>query len=400
MYAIDTKKRKFDRILETIKDHASQRPQSSNTPPRENASTVSLIESASAKKRRLDPSATGSKSSSPKSLPKSANYLPSSREAFLERLETFGPITKWHIASTEEISAAAWAKRGWWCIDTDLVSCKACNEQLLVKLDDEEEATVSEPAAQDEENDEDDFNTATTLRHRLLVEKHKDMIITAHGQSCPWRNRGCDDSIQRISGLFNTTTALQALKMRYDSLRKLDIPPVHISSEEEFSYPRTDVAEFRFSIDELEQSHPDTLRLAMCGWQTSPGREEVAECRACFRSLGLWLYRGETPIMEKLDAVESHLEYCPWRSPGAQRTEIELEGKKRMVPAWVLVARAMKEAIRRPAVDGTADKQQDESQEMGEKERETKVKELLRRVKVLKKPFNVKALLRKKQAAT
>jgi hypothetical protein len=400
MYAIQTKKRKFDRILETIKDHANSRPPPPMTPPHNNSSTISVVEMSSAKKRRLDLLALNmsSRSSSAIPLTKTANYLPSSREAFLERLETFGPITNWHVPSTEEISAVAWAKRGWWCMYTDMVACKACNEQLLVKLDPEEEAAAAKSAEQDREEEEDDLSKAEILSHRLLVEKYSDMIITAHAHCCPWRNRGCDESIQRISGLLNTTSTLQTLNARYDSVRNLDIPPVHLPSED-FSHLTEDLIEFRFTTNEPAEMHQDALRLAMCGWQASPGREDVAECRACFRSLGLWLYRGEQPIVEKLDAVDSHLEYCPWRSGSAQRTEIELEGTKRMVPAWMLVARTIKEMVHRPAIDGAAEKKQEEPEERTEKERETKVKELLRRVKDLRKPFNVKALLRKKSPA-
>ena len=274
----------------------------------------------------------------------------------------------------------------------DMVACKACNEQLLVKLDGAGEAVATEAAVPDTDEEE-DLTAADMLRHRLLVDKYSDLIITAHAQSCPWRNRGCDESIQRISGLFNTASTIQTLKARYESLQDFDLPSVHVSPEQS-TYPTEALIEFRFNASEEESPHQSKLRLAMCGWQASPGREDVAECRACFRSLGLWLYRGEQPIMEKLDAVESHLEYCPWRSAGAQRTEIEWEGAKKMVPAWVLVARIMKEMIHHPtAVDGAAERK---PAEPGEKERETKVKELLRRVKDLRKPFNVKALLRKK----
>ena len=282
-----------------------------------------------------------------------------------------------------------------------MVACKACNEQIMVKLDAEEAATVTEPARQvdEEEEEKDELSTAALLGHRLLVEKYSDMIITSHAHGCPWRNRGCDESIQRISGLFNTASTLQSLRARYDSLRDSDIPSVHISSED-FSQASEDMTKFKFDTNEPRESDQNTLRLAVSGWQASPGREDVVECRICFRSLGLWLYRGEQPIMEKLDAVESHLEYCPWRSADAQRTEIEWQGKKRMVPAWMLVARAIKESLDRPAaVDGATEKGHEEPADLGEKERETKVKELLRRVKELKKPFNVKALLRKKPAA-
>jgi C3HC zinc finger-like/Rsm1-like len=400
MYAIETKKRKFDRILETIKDHANPRtpPQ---TPLRETASTTPLVDTSSIKRRRLEPPTMSSKTSSATSLSKTANYLPSSREDFLERLETFGPITKWHVPSTERVSAVVWAKRGWGCSDTDMVACKTCDEQLLVKLDEEEEAAVTNSVEQNDETEEDDLSTAAILRHRLLVEKYSDLIITGHAQSCPWRNRGCDESIQRICGLFNTASTLQTLRARYDSFRGFDMPPVHLSTDG-WSYSRQELIDFKFNYIGTEEIYQDTLRLAMCGWQASPGRDDVAECRACFRSLGLWLYRGEQPIVEKLDAVESHLEYCPWRSADAQRTEADLGGKKRMVPAVVLVARAMKEAIHRPAVDGdgAAEKHQRDGPELGEKERETKVKELLRRVRELRKPFNVKALLRKKAGAS
>lgn len=396
MYAIETKKRKFDRILETIKDHANPQPQPPTTPPCDGASSITLAENSSMKKRRVNLSNMSSKNSSATSLPKTANYLPASREAFLERLETFGPISRWHVPSTEDISAVAWAKRGWWCIGTDMVACKACNEQLLVKLDEEEEAAVLESSKQDDEG-EDDFDNAATLRHQLMVEKYSDLIITGHAFSCPWRNRGCDASIQRISGLFNTTHTVQTVKARYDSLSKFDVPTVHISSED-FSHPLEALAEFRFSTSEPEQPDQDTLRLAICGWQASPDRQDVAECRACFRSLGLWMYRGESPIVEKLDAVESHLEYCPWRSSDAQRTEIDLGGKKMMVPAWVLVGGTIKNSVHRPLLgaNAMAETQQEIPKELAGKERETKVKELLRRVKDLKKPFNVRALLRKK----
>lgn len=399
MYAIETKKRKFDRILETIKDHANPQPSAPTTPARAGVSSTSSMGNTSIKKRRLDPLTMAPKSSSTTSFSKTANYLPASREAFLERLETFAPITKWHVPSTEDISAAAWAKRGWCCVRTDVVACKACNEQLMVKLDEDKVDTATNSAEQDDDQLDDDLDSSGNLKHQLLVEKYGDMIVTAHAHSCPWRNRGCDASIQRISGLFNKTNTLQSLKARYDSLSKLDIPPVHVPSQE-CPYRLDDLAEFRFSTDQVERPHLDTLRLASCGWQASPGRQDVTECRACFRSLGLWLYRGDAPAMEKLDAVESHLEYCPWRSPDAQRTEVELEGKKTMVPAWVLVRRAITEATHHPASNGAAGKHHEGSEEVGEEERETKVKELLRRVKQLKKPFNVKALLRKKAAGS
>jgi len=154
--------------------------------------------------------------------------------------------------------------------------------------------------------------------------------------------------------------------------------------------------------------------LAICGWQLALEHgSDVIECRHCFRRLGLWLYRGEEPTMEKLDPIDSHLEYCPWRSPEAQATEIYVKGTKIMVPGWVLVAQAVERQkgasdSDTPRSAGTIARPQSLSQdavgvgtaEIGEKERETKMKDLLRRVRELKKPFNVKALLQRNKKST
>lgn len=402
MYAIETRKRKFDRILDTIKDHANPNPSVSSAPSNGKRKTNVLEESESTKKRRLYQSLEVRKPSLSSSRTKSATYLPASREAFLERLETFGPISKWHIASTDKINASAWAKRGWQCVGIDTVGCQACNENLHVQIDVDTEGGA-ENTANNDDNDgddgEEDFESVASLKHRLLVERYQDMIITAHESTCPWRKRGCDDSIQRISGLLSTKTALEGLKTRYDSLSQLRIPDVVLPSESRAQVKDDDIERFRFGGSE-NRPIPHTLRLAMAGWQGAMSREDVAECRACFRSLGLWLYRGETPIMERLDAVESHLEYCPWRSGTAQKTIIEIEGEQKEVPAWELVVRAVNESVedRVPdeAAEAVPEREADANEHLGEADREVKVKRLLRRVRDLKKPFNVKSLLRKR----
>src|SRR5947207_6918650 len=141
MYAIETKKRKFDRILDSIQDHSASQPGSNIAPRNIDNATMSVVANAEpttvVKKLRLSSGIGSSRNSSTTSLAsqKTTNYLPTSRQAFLDRLQTFRPITKWHIASNEPISAAAWAKRGWRCVDTDTVYCGACEERLVVKLD-------------------------------------------------------------------------------------------------------------------------------------------------------------------------------------------------------------------------------------------------------------------------
>jgi C3HC zinc finger-like len=133
-YAIEAKKRKFDRILQSLTDGASSPQSRASLNSRNNASTVSLVQDSSdaSKRRRISPTSV-KKTASTTSL--TGHYLPSSRQAFLERLETYRQVTKWHIPSTEPINASLWVKRGWICVDTDTVFCGSCKERLQVDLD-------------------------------------------------------------------------------------------------------------------------------------------------------------------------------------------------------------------------------------------------------------------------
>ena len=393
MYAIETKKRKFDRLLDSM----SRSPTTLHAQNR-NASTSTLslkpadAASATAKKAKTT-AASDLRSASSTSGNSTASFLPSDRQAFLTRLETFGPVTKWHIPSNEEMNATTWAKRGWQCVGTDMVACAFCKEQLLVKI---EEEPLEDPPGSVLEDDS-GFDLAMEI-HAGIVAKYKELVVNAHQDQCPWRRRGCDDSIQRINGLLNISTALSSLQERYESLTDtldgLGTPHVHLEGADDM-----ELTDFTFS-ENAPRLQYDALLLAICGWQKgSVGRgDDVIECRHCFRSLGLWLYRGDEPAMEKLDAVESHLEYCPWRSPDAQDTQIESCGQKERIPGWALVMRQIAKRVLRSKselkVGPTAVLEIQQEVEV-EAEREKKMAALLRRVKELKKPFNVKALLKK-----
>ncbi len=288
----------------------------------------------------------------------------------------------------------------------------------MVKIDEEDDNTTSlaaqveeRPTSQGDTEEDDSYMMAAEI-HSGIVARFQEMITTAHGEGCPWRRRGCVDSIQRIEGLLNAPTALSMLQGRYDGMVNAspprDVPSLHIESEDE-TYAAI-IPSLSSKIQRLDpKPHESAYLLAICGWQkAADGGSDVVECRHCFRHLGLWLYRGDEPTMEKLDAVDSHLEYCPWRSPEAQATEIDVRGTKHMVPGWYLVAQTVerqksKSLAARPAHPDFAPIPQDPppeledaaNPEIEEKQREKKMKDLLRRVKELKKPFNVKALLKK-----
>ena len=400
-YAIEAKKRKFDRILESLTDRSTPPRTSLNT--RNNGSTISLVgsdESDSAKKRRLNSMPGAGVPPSQSTISLIHSYLPSDREAFLERLETFRQVTKWRIPSTERINAAQWAKRGWVCVDTNLVSCSACHERLLVDIDDGDRSQGDFEMEQQEDDAEDQLDL-----YMEVVKKYEELIVDAHKTSCPWRTRGCDKSIQRINGLLNVSTVITKLKERYDGILQNPekLPCVQIISED---VPDVSQKARAFLFEGTDETIEDALNLAICGWQRKDG--DVVECRQCFRSLGLWLYRGHEPTMERLDPVRSHLEYCPWICPETQDTEItwswsagDGEESKRKASGWELVSFAvMRDNVKKGRT--TSSKQTPVALEQTEgnltpEQREKRMKELLKKIKEIKKPFNIKGLLRRKE---
>jgi hypothetical protein len=57
--------------------------------------------------------------------------------------------------------------------------------------------------------------------------------------------------------------------------------------------------------------------LTLFGWQVDgDGSTGLVECRACFRRLGLWMYKprpnGDLTVYSKLNVVDEHMDYCPW----------------------------------------------------------------------------------------
>ena len=422
-YAIETKKRKFDRLLESLTETSVKQPRQPDAHAHDALRSVNIgsIRRPAQGKDALDASKRRRVASAPiRSVSDNSlinHYLPSSRAAFLERLETFRHVTKWHVPSTISINAAEWAKRGWVCADVDTVSCGSCSERVPVDLnvkihatdnDQESAAGLLEQAegASITERQESEYETDMTVEvYDALVKRYRDMITTSHTEGCPWRKRGCDASIQRIEGLLNTSTVFVSTRSQAESIKAKigDVPPVlTLPPYGEVLLPQT-IGMQGLSID----AHDDNaVKLAVCGWQYKEA--DVVECRNCFRSLGLWLYRGERPTVEHLDAVESHLEYCPWRSPETQDTELvhhDTHGEtKTKFPGWALVCCAIRKHNQRnggrkaASITSLAETNEDTpAQEQATPEqREKRMKDLMRRIKEIKKPFNVKSLLRRK----
>jgi mRNA (guanine-N7-)-methyltransferase len=152
-YAVESKKRKFHRVLESI-----SKPATPENAPKSSTATPATVKDrlptnlSSIKKVRLnnnDKADLTSVRNSLSNISRSTNhtssispskrptFAPWDRDIFLERLETFRRVDRWATKPTP-INEVQWAKRGWVCKDTSRVGCvSGCGGSVVVKLPDE-----------------------------------------------------------------------------------------------------------------------------------------------------------------------------------------------------------------------------------------------------------------------
>ena len=264
-----------------------------------------------------------------------------------------------------------------------------------------------------------------------LVERYQHLIVTAHDEQCPWRRRGCDGKydlcLQHISSLTistecihrlpltNTSVSIANLQWRYNSLKDIESEiPSNVSVTDDNNIDElgklldSGYAEGIFTTDAGERYNPQNMRtfaLALCGWHGEAGSVPLAECKACFRRLGLWTYQpakdGSPPIMSSLQAVDEHLDYCPWKNgevqAGGNRTKLAERQTQGPKPGWALLLHLLTENGRRrikireqrPAVEESLS-------DVGQSEaRDSKTKDLVRKVRELTRGFKIKGRVRK-----
>lgn len=95
------------------------------------------------------------------------------------------------------------------------------------------------------------------------------------------------------------------------------------------------------------------LALALLGWDTaSDGAAGLVWCGACFRRLGLWMYKpkdnGDVTVYTSLDVAGEHMEYCPWIDNVVQSgTGRPNEKLAELRAGWQIVVEAVKVKHRR-----------------------------------------------------
>lgn len=107
------------------------------------------------------------------------------------------------------------------------------------------------------------------------------------------------------------------------------------------------------SPEPLKPINKAALALALFGWDTiSFGTAGLVGCGACFRRLGLWMYKpkdnGDTTVYDTLDVAHEHMEYCPWVSGKAQSgTGKPNEKQAELRSGWELLVQALRVKHRR-----------------------------------------------------
>ncbi|KAJ5662034.1 uncharacterized protein N7477_009650 [Penicillium maclennaniae] len=403
-YAVESKKRKFHRVLESI-----SKPLSSETTAKLSASKSAPAAAArthlpgdlSIKKVRLSSNDSSDVASIRNSIFKTSlpsarvsstssssrpTFVPWDRERFLERLETFRRVDRW-TPKPAPINEVQWAKCGWICTDVMRVSCvSGCGGSVVVKVPDE----IDELDGYDVEK----VQERKQVRMKL-VEEYEKLLKEAHGENCPWRNKSCDATIQHLP-LANPDIAIAGLRERYVGIAKLGdklpaddiiqapegfdiealikILPEDWSTESQNSSD-THTAEENNAADQEEVSQPSTptpagaiskpaipstqhinraaLALAFFGWNAvADAAAGLVSCKACFRRLGLWMYKpkenGDVTVYSSLEVASEHMEYCPWIDRFAQSgTGRAGEKPEELRSGWEAVSEALRVKHRR-----------------------------------------------------
>ncbi|KAJ5173231.1 hypothetical protein N7492_005824 [Penicillium capsulatum] len=424
-YALESKKRKFHRVLESI---SKPPPPSNVSKPTAPAAQDRLPANLSIKKVRLSSndnsdlasvrnSILKATRSSSTSSSKRSTFAPWDRECFLERLETFRRVDRW-TSKPAPINEVQWAKRGWICTDVMRVSCIGnCGGSVLVKLPEEIDELDGYDAEKVQERNEvrefryfaNDSRSAYLEFDRAyfaytgarLVEEYVKQLTDGHRESCPWRRKGCDATIQHLP-LTNTDTTFSELQDRYLDLVKMGdklpaenaiqtpddfdvdgiismLPKDWSKDSEGSQQPGNRPETTSEPSTEAAQANPETsapktperqkapqpfdgspnsinrtaLALAFFGWNVvADGTAGLVACKACFRRLGLWMYKpkanGDVTVYSSLDVEAEHMEYCPWVNRVAQSGSGKPNEKADdLRSGWELVAQAVKVKHRR-----------------------------------------------------
>ncbi|KAI9372888.1 mRNA capping enzyme-domain-containing protein [Aspergillus egyptiacus] len=347
-YALETKKRKFHRVLESL-----TRPSNTESSNTTSASTGTPCELPSAKKARLS-GPDSILSSVPKDILKVArpvsrtssvssqsrpSFVPWDRERFLERLETFRRVDRWS-PKPSAVNEVEWAKRGWICTDVARVTCVGgCGGSVVVKIPDE----LDELDGYDGEKIQERKEVPTI--HRLQLTNPDTAISSLHARYSHLlaiADQLPSPSALKVPESFSTKDIISILPAG-----TLHPPETNEGATEMQGGPENGQEQPAQSSAQDHSINEAAFTLAFFGWDSIEGTNGLAGCKACFRRLGLWMYKPkdneDTTAHDPLDVASEHMEYCPWINRKTQSGTENSSGKTEgLHSGWELLAQALK----------------------------------------------------------
>jgi hypothetical protein len=180
----------------------------------------------------------------------------------------------------------------------------------------------------------------------------------------------CLDSIFKLP-LNHPGTTMHHLRDRYDELcrRKETLPymmnmrtPLGFNLDLVLSYLPADFFAYSSAQHIENPIQPEinkvALLMALFGWQghkhaTLGEQLGSVSCQACFRVLGLWLFKSKEvneagdevtgAAMNKLDVVKEHRDYCPWQNAASQNGQrASVISSTSTLAGWEIIVRILK----------------------------------------------------------
>ncbi|KAK2761774.1 hypothetical protein FQN54_001602 [Arachnomyces sp. PD_36] len=416
-YALASKKRKFHRVLDSI-SNPPKTPNPESASKNNDHQPVSELPTYPSIKRvrvshgneigqstRGQPVSAASRPSSSSSTSSLPNFVPWDRERFLERLETFRRVDRWS-PKPAAINEVEWARRGWSCTDVMRVECvRGCGQSVVVKLPEE----IDTEDGYDSDKVEERKQVPTI--HRLPLNQTNNALNNLQSRYFRLASLGSKlptyESIELPEGL-DIDEVINLLPPEFFRNKTIQDE----SGDPDGRTPETTVAEQNLAVPDdggVDVNKP-SLILALFGWDVvGDASAGLAGCGACFRRLGLWMYKpkddGNVRVYNKLDVSNEHLDYCPWINSKTQSGVDKKAGNLAKGPdsrsGWEVLLRTIRNKHRRYAKVDSGESPARESTPLepglvDEETRRAKDKEWWSRLRKVRQALNMKSTKKSK----
>ncbi|KAJ2909916.1 Nuclear-interacting partner of ALK, partial [Coemansia aciculifera] len=210
------------------------------------------------------------------------------------------------LVQSPHLSPVKCARNGWVNIDCSTLKCSQCTAKLIAELPD-------------------DLTGSEEVR---WIERLNQMLQSSHNANCPWKGHECSESIYSVPLATSQETVDDICRHAADILGFSDQLPATEHPLNSFQSSllrdlRRKVIALRSEKNDSEAPPSDcnaasALVLALLGWRADTSMQRpTIKCELCFRSVGLWLFRGAAgrtnhSDLQTFNVVDEHRSFCYW----------------------------------------------------------------------------------------